>query len=76
MRQRTGNEIRELFLRLFESKGHRRVHSSSPVPAGFSTGVIYKIPRQWDVPEESLAELEDIENGEPSSGLESDPGPD
>jgi regulatory protein len=30
------------------------------VAAGFSTGVIYKILRQWDVPEEALASLENL----------------
>jgi alanyl-tRNA synthetase len=33
----SGNEIRELFLRFFETKGHRRVHSSSLVPANDPT---------------------------------------
>jgi regulatory protein len=31
------------------------------VTAGFSTGVIYKILRQWDVPEESLAALDSLD---------------
>jgi regulatory protein len=31
------------------------------VAAGFSTSVIYKILRQWDVPDESLAALDNIE---------------
>src|ERR1700728_2125564 len=32
MKMRSGNEIRELFVRFFETKEHRRVHSSSLVP--------------------------------------------
>jgi regulatory protein len=35
------------------------------VTAGFSTGVIYKILRQWDVPEEALAELENLDEDRP-----------
>jgi regulatory protein len=31
------------------------------VAAGFSTGVIYKILRQWNVPDEALAALENLE---------------
>ena len=33
----TGNQIREEFLRFFETKAHRRVHSSSLVPANDPT---------------------------------------
>jgi regulatory protein len=32
------------------------------VAAGFSTGVIYKILRQWEVPDEALAALENLED--------------
>jgi regulatory protein len=38
------------------------------VAAGFSTGVIYKILRQWDVPEESLAALENMDAAEAAEG--------
>jgi alanyl-tRNA synthetase len=34
---RSGNQVRETFLRFFESKGHRRLRSSSLVPHGDST---------------------------------------
>jgi alanyl-tRNA synthetase len=37
MQSRSGSEIRETFLRFFETKGHRRVHSSSLVPANDPT---------------------------------------
>jgi alanyl-tRNA synthetase len=37
MQFRSGNEIREAFLHFFETKGHRRVHSSSLVPANDPT---------------------------------------
>ena len=33
------------------------------VAAGFWTGVIYKILRQWDVPDEALTALESVEEG-------------
>jgi len=32
------------------------------VAAGFSTGTIYRILRQWDVPDEALAGLENVED--------------
>jgi len=32
------------------------------VGAGFSTGVIYKILRQWDVPDEALAALDNLDH--------------
>lgn len=32
------------------------------VAAGFSTGVIYKILRQWDVPEETLTALDSVDS--------------
>ncbi len=32
------------------------------VTAGFSTGVIYKILRQWDVPDETLAALDNLDD--------------
>jgi len=35
------------------------------VAAGFSTGVIYKILRRWDVPEETLSTLDQIEEEPP-----------
>src|ERR1700749_5103403 len=37
MEFRSGSQIREDFLRFFEGKGHRRVHSSSLVPANDPT---------------------------------------
>jgi regulatory protein len=33
------------------------------VAAGFSTGVIYRILHQWEVPEESLSALDDLTEG-------------
>ena len=35
------------------------------VAAGFSTGTIYKILRQWDVPDESLAALDNLDEETP-----------
>jgi alanyl-tRNA synthetase len=37
MQVRSGNEIREMFLKFFEEKAHRRVHSSSLLPANDPT---------------------------------------
>src|SRR6201746_561507 len=37
MQYQSGNQIRETFLRFFETKGHRRVHSSSLVPSNDPT---------------------------------------
>ncbi len=36
------------------------------VTAGFSTGVIYKILRHWEVPDETLAALDNINEDEPA----------
>ena len=36
------------------------------VTAGFSVGVIYKILRQWDIPDEALAALETLDEGSPA----------
>ena len=33
------------------------------VTAGFSPSVIYKILRQWNVPDEALVELDHVEDG-------------
>ncbi|MGB6194332.1 MAG: regulatory protein RecX [Terracidiphilus sp.] len=40
------------------------------VTAGFSTGVIYKILRQWDVPDESLAALDNLSDAGMNEGGE------
>jgi regulatory protein len=42
------------------------------VAAGFTIGTIYKILRQWDVPDHTLAALEYIENDDASREIESD----
>ncbi|HET7102658.1 MAG TPA: regulatory protein RecX [Terracidiphilus sp.] len=38
------------------------------VAAGFSTGVIYRILRQWDVPDETLSALDSIHTGDADDG--------
>jgi len=40
------------------------------VTAGFSTGVIYKILRQWDVPDDALASIDDLASLEEPSETE------
>jgi regulatory protein len=35
------------------------------IGAGFSTGIIYKVLRNWDVPDETLSALDSIEESEP-----------
>ena len=40
------------------------------VAAGFSTGVIYKVLRQWDVPEETLSGLETVGEDDAPDGEE------
>jgi regulatory protein len=40
------------------------------VAAGFSTGTIYKILRQWDVPDEALTALENLDNDQRGPGEE------
>ena len=37
------------------------------ITAGFSTGVIYKILRQWSIPDETLAALDNLSEDEPVS---------
>lgn len=37
------------------------------VTAGFSTGIIYKILRQWNVPDQELVALENLEADETGS---------
>ena len=42
----SGNEIREMFLRCFEGKGHKRVRSSSLVPHGDPTPLLTTVLAQ------------------------------